>query len=797
MKYTQTLLALKAKLAPLPNTAEKQLTGTRSRFKTVETESSFHDDLDNFIAQAKISQERLSLEHRFYWQCCIVVNGAHGRRELAQDRFGAPAGPELTRLSCLPPPSSRMARAAASPTRVPVADLDIDAQHEELKEIRDREDMWRQLKVLFCVEDNKYPVVLAMLERWILLDDPALPLRKQKRADALWDSACDALDMLNETVDDENRVAAAVHRRCVLSVTDCAQSWANLARAVHNFEDDELDWIASKADEAVNRYTARRPDFSTSLARLAERKATLLEAVGEEDEEREDTPPGPTIEESVDSEASSPQAATRAASHASSGRSSSKRARENDARSSGEEELLQEEDEDVPPARNKSCSMNKKRRNVVVSCDAPAGVADGDLATKKASLDDLKSSTDAKLDEQAILIRAQTQEIRELRDLMISLVPSIDLNAHARAGLPDACEPARMGAIRRVGGGASGIKRRMWRWRKPGTFPLALILARVAILQTQFEERVDYSDWYTNTTDSSRCTGQMSPVGSKTWSFTLQIQMQEVMDAQEETAALVEYLTVELEDTQLALERANSELEAAALYTSALHVELDQQYEHISRLSAGRRGNGDDADDEDESDSDDDDEGGVLSHRSLPFRQASKNSNVKFVLNEAIRKTMNVLSLKTAYLPKFVADPVASDSDSDVWDEPFEDERNVKAVERVTQYVLDHGNALSPQARSPLKILQRDGVQLLVAARFTHLANKFLQFHVLQDYQARLDGRLVAGMNGQPPDPMLIDEDADAKALQLRNRLDKAKSSAIQADVEAVLQEDGAQGLQG
>ncbi|KZV78157.1 hypothetical protein EXIGLDRAFT_784232 [Exidia glandulosa HHB12029] len=374
----------------------------------------------------------------------------------------------------------------AAPDRPSVLDLDADAQHDELKEISDREDMWRQLKVLFRVEDGKYPVVLAMLERWILLDDPALPKHKQRRGNELWDSVCDALEVFNACVDDEDRVSAAAHRQFVLSVTDCVLSWATLASVSHEFEDDEWDWIALKADKAADRYLASRPDFSASRARLAARKTALLEALTLEEEEREDTPPCPVIEESVASPTPSGSLAKRRAPEAASAVPKSKRARvEQAGDTSGEDEPSG--DDDVPP--DESPAKRKKPRLPTPS-GTPFGVADNEEATKKCercakrrvecrarlnrqtrrpgrchlcykldkecegavwgapvedpgvvalrkletSLDELKASTDAKLDEQADLIQTQTQEIRELRDLLLSFVPTIDLHARARAG---------------------------------------------------------------------------------------------------------------------------------------------------------------------------------------------------------------------------------------------------------------------------------------------------------------------------------------------------------------------------
>ncbi|KZV96640.1 hypothetical protein EXIGLDRAFT_765165 [Exidia glandulosa HHB12029] len=382
-----------------------------------------------------------------------------------------------------------MARAAAAPVRTPVADLDADAQREELQEIRDREDLWRQLKVLFRIEDKKYPATLAMLERWILLDDPMLPKRDEKRSNRLWDALCDAVEAFNEAVDDSDRVSAAAHRQFLVSAASCALSWATLANVVHEFEDDEWDWVALRdAGVAADHHFASCPDFSTSRARLVARKAALLEALGERDKEREETPPAPTIEEPIDSPAASPPPEKRPASRVAAGEPKSKRARVEDGNgTSGEDELSQRED--ASPNEGASRSRGKKRRKST-PFGAPFGVADGEWATKKcercahkgvecrarlhrqsgrpgrcylcfkldkdcegavwgapaedpgavalrkleASLDELKASTDAKLDEQADLIRNQTEEIRELRDLLLSFVPSIDLHARARAG---------------------------------------------------------------------------------------------------------------------------------------------------------------------------------------------------------------------------------------------------------------------------------------------------------------------------------------------------------------------------
>lgn len=113
----------------------------------------------------------------------------------------------------------------------------------------------------------------------------------------------------------------------------------------------------------------------------------------------------------------------------------------------------------------------------------------------------------------------------------------------------------------------------------------------------------------------------------------LQIEVGEMQETQAENTRVVNGLKTRLARTEGELARAKAELEEVALYASGLHIELDQQYEHIERLSAKRRGNSDGDEGEDADDEEDDDdgglEGGAFSHRSGRVRKAAKDKNVK------------------------------------------------------------------------------------------------------------------------------------------------------------------------
>ncbi|KZV80338.1 hypothetical protein EXIGLDRAFT_733222, partial [Exidia glandulosa HHB12029] len=355
------------------------------------------------------------------------------------------------------------------------AEPDVDAQRTALKDIRQRENFWRMLKVLFPVAPTNYPIVLDMLERWILLDEPKLERHDQIQADKRWDELCDAVDELSDAVDRKNRVSADAYGRFMLEATRCAWRWASYATGVPNdFNEEEYCWIALKeAADAVGGSLQQPPDLSAARARFAAHKATILEALGEKDDEREKTPPPPRVQGEFDAFLSRSKRSGR---HSPLDESSNKRARVAD-NDSGEEEPLENEDELEDEDMDVPKSSSGSRRNLI-KADAPFGVADGDLATKKchrcehagvecvarlhkqskrpakceycarlgkpcygvvwgppveepaavalhtvqASVDDLKASMESRLDGQA-------QEIKELKDMVQSLIQSINLRA--------------------------------------------------------------------------------------------------------------------------------------------------------------------------------------------------------------------------------------------------------------------------------------------------------------------------------------------------------------------------------
>ncbi|KZV99816.1 hypothetical protein EXIGLDRAFT_762281 [Exidia glandulosa HHB12029] len=183
-----------------------------------------------------------------------------------------------------------MARVARPATRV--SDLSPDAQREELDHIYEREGFWRQLKVLFIVKTGHYPLVLDMLERWILLDEPKLVGRERtlalQRRSELWA----ALEAFKESVDEQKKVSSDAYHQFLHSATACALLWASYATGVPNrFSNEEYVWVQKHkpedAEEAADCVLQDPPDLSDARARLAARKTDLKAALGEDNREIE------------------------------------------------------------------------------------------------------------------------------------------------------------------------------------------------------------------------------------------------------------------------------------------------------------------------------------------------------------------------------------------------------------------------------------------------------------------------------------------------------------------------------
>ncbi|KZV92587.1 hypothetical protein EXIGLDRAFT_692603 [Exidia glandulosa HHB12029] len=287
-----------------------------------------------------------------------------------------------------------MVRVARPATRV--SDLSPDAQREELDNIYEREGFWRRLKVLFVVKNGHYPLVLDMLERWILLDEPRLVGREQTLASQRRDELWAALELFTESVDSQKRVSSDAYRQFLQSATACALSWASYATGVPNrFNDEEYVWVQKHkpedAEEAADCVLQDPPDLSDARARLTARKTDLKAALGEEEHKAEsyvaplrieskfvaDTPPEAFVrrtKHSVDDSAphTLPSKRARVGSSAKSGGASA-------VSSDGGSELRENDD----PAATSTSAASSNTHGPVAAPVASLRVVDGSLAAKK------------------------------------------------------------------------------------------------------------------------------------------------------------------------------------------------------------------------------------------------------------------------------------------------------------------------------------------------------------------------------------------------------------------------------
>lgn len=163
----------------------------------------------------------------------------------------------------------------------------------------------------------------------------------------------------------------------------------------------------------------------------------------------------------------------------------------------------------------------------------------------------------------------------------------------------------------------------------------------------------------------------------------------------------------------------------------------------------------------------------------------------QYVVREAARRMLSIFSLKAVHLPPFDApaevDSAADDDDDDAdaaplryaWSEPAHHPSNKRAIQLVTEYVLNHGIVLCSKARIGLKTLQRDGIEKLVIKLFGRLSKNFNSHQLVTAHQDRLDRALLAGVaqaDGMPADDaMQVDgEDAAAEAAATA-KMDKTR----------------------
>ncbi|KZV98522.1 hypothetical protein EXIGLDRAFT_763377 [Exidia glandulosa HHB12029] len=172
----------------------------------------------------------------------------------------------------------------------PIDDMSAEEQRAEYDDICAREELWQRLKVAIKVdcEKDETPIVLAMLERWILLDQYRLPPQDAAHAKSRLGELRTALDTL-ETTYASSRARDAAERSFATAATDCAQSWAANANGVPgaNFNANERAWIRARPANAVEECfgpAMPAPDLSNARANRNRRKDALRAALGEDEQ---------------------------------------------------------------------------------------------------------------------------------------------------------------------------------------------------------------------------------------------------------------------------------------------------------------------------------------------------------------------------------------------------------------------------------------------------------------------------------------------------------------------------------
>ncbi|KZV87550.1 hypothetical protein EXIGLDRAFT_773543 [Exidia glandulosa HHB12029] len=173
----------------------------------------------------------------------------------------------------------------------PIDDMSAEEQRAEYDDICAREELWQRLKVAIKVdcEKDETPIVLAMLERWILLDQYRLPPQDAAHAKKRLDELRTALDSLETTTYASSRARDAAERSFATAATDCAQSWAAKAYGVPgaNFNANEYAWIRARPAKAVEECfgpAMPAPNLSNARANRNRRKDALQAALGEDEQ---------------------------------------------------------------------------------------------------------------------------------------------------------------------------------------------------------------------------------------------------------------------------------------------------------------------------------------------------------------------------------------------------------------------------------------------------------------------------------------------------------------------------------
>ncbi|KZV96642.1 hypothetical protein EXIGLDRAFT_765167 [Exidia glandulosa HHB12029] len=184
----------------------------------------------------------------------------------------------------------------------PVDDMSAEEQRAEYNDMRAREELWHRLKTaikLECEEDET-PIVLMMLERWVLLDQYRLPPEDAAHAKKRLNKLRIALDKLETTAYMGSRAREKAERAFATKATDCAQSWAANAYGVPgaNFNANENAWIKASPANAVEECfgpAMPAPDLSSARTTRTRRKDALRAALGEDEHEERSAPSAATL----------------------------------------------------------------------------------------------------------------------------------------------------------------------------------------------------------------------------------------------------------------------------------------------------------------------------------------------------------------------------------------------------------------------------------------------------------------------------------------------------------------------
>ncbi|KZV80944.1 hypothetical protein EXIGLDRAFT_780343 [Exidia glandulosa HHB12029] len=271
----------------------------------------------------------------------------------------------------------------------PGADPDAASIRLELTRLRDRRRVWRHLQGLFPVTRDGYPIVLAMLERWVALEQFEVPSVDQTKVARRYKELNGALKDYEELFAATKRVSEADHRAFVIKVCDCVLTWAAAVSvaAAEDVSEEEYNWISRRNSvEAAQGVLAERPDLSDAHADLAKRRQTLLNALDgdsdEDEDEGEATPAPPKIIWETAPTATSRKRVTPPPSQSQSKRKKQRVTSPEEV--SGESERSEEEDED----EDTSTSAPRKAKQGASSTvrEGPNGVKEHDVADTPVNL---------------------------------------------------------------------------------------------------------------------------------------------------------------------------------------------------------------------------------------------------------------------------------------------------------------------------------------------------------------------------------------------------------------------------